>query len=342
VTAIADVASAIPVDNCLGGFAASSEASSCARTMDRYIMVSVVIPTYNRAHLIGRALGSVAAQTRPAEEIIVVDDGSTDGTAEAVAKMAAGVRVLRQEHAGVSAARNRGIAAARGEWIAFLDSDDVWLPRKLERQVDFVGAHPGAEACQTDEIWMRNGVRVNPGRRHHKPSGDIFLASLDLCLVSPSAAMLRRETLARVGGFDAGLAACEDYDLWLRLSVDTPVHLVAEPLVIRYAGHADQLSGRHWGMDRFRVASLARLLAAASLTIERRRAVAAVLARKCEILTAGARRRGRVAEAARYEALARFGRACGATPSGACNPLAPPLAGAAAASPQIAAAPDAR
>ncbi len=305
-------------------------------------MVSVVIPTYNRAHLIGRALRSVTEQTAPAGEIIVVDDSSTDDTADVVAKTGAGVRLLRQEHAGVSAARNRGIAAARGEWIAFLDSDDVWLPRKLERQMEFAAAHPGAEACQTDEIWVRNGVRVNPGRRHQKPSGDIFLASLELCLVSPSAAMLRRTTIERLGGFDPGLAACEDYDLWLRLSLDTPVHLVAEPLVIRYAGHPDQLSRRHWGMDRFRVASLVRLLAVALLTIERRRAVAAVLARKCEILAAGARRRGHVAEAARYEALARFGRACGATPNGACDPFAPAPAAADAAPPEIAAASDAR
>lgn len=271
-------------------------------------MISVVIPTYNRAALLVRALTSVAAQTYGDYEVVVVDDGSTDDTADVVRALQLPVRYLQQAHAGVSAARNRGVGVARGEWIAFLDSDDEWLPDKLARQVAFVGEQGGVEACQTDEIWVRHGVRVNPGRRHRKPTGDIFLPSLELCLVSPSTAMLRRATFERLGGFDEGLPACEDYDLWLRLAVDTPVHLIPEPLAIRYGGHADQLSRRHWGMDRFRVAALARLLAVAPLDAGRRTRVADVLARKCAILAAGSRRRGREAEAARYLTLAAYGR----------------------------------
>lgn len=270
-------------------------------------MISVVIPTYNRASLLVRALTSVAAQTYRDTEVIVVDDGSTDGTAEVVRAIPLSVRYLRQAHAGVSAARNRGVGAARGEWIAFLDSDDEWRAEKLARQVAFIAAHGGLDACQTDEIWIRHGRRVNPGRRHRKPSGDIFLPSLDLCLVSPSAAMLRRSTFERLGGFDEGLPACEDYDLWLRLAVDTPVYLIPEPLVIRHGGHADQLSRRYWGMDRFRVAALARLLAVVPLDAARRARVADVLARKCAILAVGARRRGRSEEAERYLALAAYG-----------------------------------
>jgi glycosyltransferase involved in cell wall biosynthesis len=268
--------------------------------------VSVVIPTHNRAAMVAEAFRSVVAQTFRDVEIIVVDDGSTDDTERALA--AAGFdarsRYLRQEHAGVAAARNRGVAASSGEWIAFLDSDDLWLPEKLARQAAFVAAHPAVAACQTDEIWIRDGVRVNPHRRHLKPSGDIFLRSLELCLVSPSAVLVRRTTFERAGGFDEGLAACEDYDLWLRIAVDTPVHLVREPLVVRRAGHADQLSRRYWGMDRFRVAALSRLVMTAPLDPERRVAALGVLARKCGILAAGARRRGRVAEAERYVALA--------------------------------------
>jgi len=271
-------------------------------------MVSVVIPTHDRATLVVRALRSVAAQTYADHEIVVVDDGSGDETAAAVEATGIPLRYVRQAHAGVSAARNRGVAAARGEWIAFLDSDDVWLPQKLARQMAFVRRRNGIEACQTDEIWIRNGVRVNPGQRHRKPSGDIFAASLELCLVSPSAVMLRRSTFERLGGFDEGLPACEDYDLWLRLAVETPVFLLPERLVTRYGGHADQLSRRHWGLDRFRVAALARLLATAPLSPERRRRAAEVLTRKCAILACGARRRGQDSEVERYLALAEFGR----------------------------------
>jgi GT2 family glycosyltransferase len=269
--------------------------------------VSVVIPTRDRAGMVGRALGSVAAQTRHDHEIIVVDDGSTDDTAAVVRATGIPVRYVRQDHAGVSAARNRGVSVARGAWVAFLDSDDEWLPRKLERQLAFVAEHPHAQCCQTEELWIRDGRRVNPGRRHRKPSGDIFAASLERCLVSPSAVMIRRRTFERLGGFDEGLAACEDYDLWIRLTIDTPVHLIPEPLAVRYAGHADQLSRRHWGMDRFRIAALLRLLATAPLEMPRRCLVAALVARKCRIVATGARRRGRDEEAQRYEALGRWG-----------------------------------
>jgi glycosyltransferase involved in cell wall biosynthesis len=269
-------------------------------------VISVVIPTRNRAAMLSDALRSVAAQTFSDYELIVVDDGSADDTAHVVRSAEISVRYLWQDHSGVSAARNRGVAAARSEWIAFLDSDDLWLPAKLARQMDFVQCHPHAEICQTDEIWIRNGVRVNPCRRHRKPSGDIFCPSLDLCLVSPSAVLMRRATFDRLGGFDEGLPACEDYDLWLRLAVDTPVYLVPERLAVRRAGHSDQLSRRFWGMDRFRVAALSRLLAGAPLDPVRRRRAVDVLTRKCTILAAGARRRGRGAEAARYLAMARW------------------------------------
>jgi glycosyltransferase involved in cell wall biosynthesis len=269
-------------------------------------MISVVVPTHDRAQMLPRALRSVQQQTYTDRELIVVDDGSTDETVRVVRDLGVPVRYLWQSHAGVSAARNRGIAAARGDWVAFLDSDDEWLPTKLARQMACVAVHPEAVACQTDEIWIRNGVRVNPGVRHRKPSGDIFLASLELCLVSPSAVMVRRERLEALGGFDEGLPACEDYDLWLRLAAGASVHLVPELLTVRHGGHADQLSRRHWGMDRFRVAALARLLSTVPLDATRYAHGVSVLVRKCRILGAGARRRGREAEASRYDALAAY------------------------------------
>jgi glycosyltransferase involved in cell wall biosynthesis len=278
--------------------------------------VSVVIPTHNRRTLVLEAIASVRTQCDcPRPEIIVVDDGSTDGTDAAVAEFADSVRYLWQGQRGVAAARNRGAALARGVWLAFLDSDDLWKPRKLAAQLAFHAAHPELSVSQTDEIWFRHGRRVNPRSYHGKPSGDIFFASLHRCLVSPSAVMMRRETFFRLGGFDEGLAVCEDYDLWLRLASRMHVGLVREPLVVKRGGHADQLSRRFWGMDRFRVASLTKLLATQPLDPERRAAARDVLQQKCGILAQGALRRGRYDEAKRYAMLA----AVGSQISAACH-----------------------
>ncbi|HXQ24016.1 MAG TPA: glycosyltransferase family A protein [Candidatus Acidoferrales bacterium] len=272
------------------------------------MLASVIIPTFNRRAMVCEAVVSVCAQKDAAYECIVVDDGSTDGSAEALEReFGARIRVVHSANRGVAAARNLGVAHSRGELLAFLDSDDLWLPGKLAAQVAFFAAHPEAQICQTDEIWMRHGVRVNPCAHHRKPSGDIFAASLRLCLVSPSAGMLRRRSFTRNGGFDEGLPACEDYDLWLRIARDTPVWLIDRPLVIKRGGHADQLSRRFWGMDRFRVAALVRLLAEGHLTAAQRIATIGVLGEKCAILVQGATRRGRLDEAERYRALAADG-----------------------------------
>jgi glycosyltransferase involved in cell wall biosynthesis len=254
--------------------------------------------------MVREAIDSVLAQRGADFELIVVDDGSTDGTAAALAGLRGRIRLLTTGNRGVSAARNFGVAAGRGELIAFLDSDDRWLPGKLAAQVAFMREHPEVEICQTDEIWIRNGRRVNPCERHRKPEGSIFERSLELCLVSPSAVMMRRRLFDRLGGFDESLPACEDYDLWLRITCETEVRLLRRPLVIKRGGHADQLSRRYWGMDRFRVASIARLLAGDRLDEDRRAAARSVLDRKCEILANGAARRGRDDEATRYRQLA--------------------------------------
>ncbi len=268
------------------------------------VEVSVIIPTFNRRSLVEEAVASALAQRQVAIEIIVVDDESTDGTAEAVAAFGAPVRLVRQLHGGVAAARNAGARVAGGAWLAFLDSDDLWYPNKLARQLAFHRQHPGLRASQTGEIWIRNGVRVNPCRHHAKPSGDIFAASVQRCVVSPSALLIARALFEQLGGFDESLEVCEDYELWLRLSSREPVGLLSEPLVIKRGGHADQLSRRHWGMDRFRAAALAKLLAAGTLAAEQRILASAGLREKCAILALGARRRAREAEAARYLALA--------------------------------------
>ena len=267
--------------------------------------LSVVVPAHNRAWCLAEALDSVLAQDVAGVELIVVDDGSTDGTPQLLAGYGDALRVLRQENRGVSAARNAGIAAAQGEILAFLDSDDVWLPGKLQAQIDFFAAHPEALICQTEELWVKNGRRVNPGRRHRKRGGMIFEASLELCLVSPSAVMIRRELFERVGHFDEGLPACEDYDLWLRVSRRFPVHLIEAALIVKRGGHPDQLY-RGWGLDRYRIASILKLLEGGDLTDGQRRAAVHVLRRKCAVYAGGCRKRGRVSEAERYEGLMRM------------------------------------
>lgn len=257
--------------------------------------VSVIIPTYNRRDFIREALASVLAQTFQDFELIVVDDGSTDGTEEIVQEFPC-TRYVFQENQGVSAARNVGAALSQGELIAFLDSDDFWQPEKLAAQIAFFAARPEARICQTEEMWLRNGVRVNPRNKHRKPSGDIFAASLHLCLVSPSAVMLRRELFEQIGGFDEKLPACEDYDLWLRIAACEPVHLIEEPLVIKRGGHVDQLSRRFWGMDRFRIAALCKVLDSGRLSPEQRRQAEEALRTKCAILAQGAQKRGKGGE----------------------------------------------
>ncbi len=256
--------------------------------------VSVVIPTHDRRDLVGRAIDSVLGQSLPPAEVIVVDDGSGDGTADWLQRAYPQVRLLAlSQNRGVSHARNRGIEAAGGDWIAFLDSDDEWLPDKLAAQREALSGDPGARFCHTDERWVRNGVRVNPRHRHRKRGGRIFSACLPMCVVSPSSVLMHRTLFDEVGLFDESLPACEDYDLWLRICLRHPALLVDRPLLVKYGGHADQLSRRHWGMDRFRVLALEKLLAGDLANDAERAEVEAVLVEKLRILAAGAARRGR-------------------------------------------------
>ena len=234
----------------------------------------------------------------------MVDDGSTDGT-PALMRQFPEVRVHRwEENRGVSSARNWGIQMARGEWICFLDSDDRWVENKLQVQVDWMQAHPECPTCYTDEIWIRNGVRVNPKNKHRKYSGDIFQHCLPLCIISPSSILMRASVLEATGGFDADLAACEDYDLWLRLTSRYPVEFIPEKLIIKTGGHADQLSQKFRGMDRFRVYALEKILKQDVLSPQQRTWVLETLIEKCSILHMGYSNRGKQEEARIYEQAA--------------------------------------
>ena len=202
--------------------------------------VSVIIPTFNRAAPLMRALNSVAEQTCAPLEVIAIDDGSTDNTAERIEQHFPHVRYFKQTNQGVSAARNTGIELAKGDWIALLDSDDEWLPGKLETQLAQLSQQREVLICHTEEIWIRNGVRVNQMKKHAKAGGWIFQHCLPMCAMSPSSIVIHRRVFDDVGVFDETLPACEDYDLWLRTTCRYPVLFIDKPLIRKYGGHDDQ------------------------------------------------------------------------------------------------------
>jgi glycosyltransferase involved in cell wall biosynthesis len=254
------------------------------------MQVSVIIPTYNRVQTLSRAIDSVLNQKSPVDEIIIVDDGSTDDTANQISRNYPNVKLIRQSNLGVSAARNAGIKQAGFEWIALLDSDDTWMPEKISAIQQAQQAQPDILLFHSEEIWIRNGVRVNPMNKHRKSGGWIFEHCLPLCVISPSAAVVHQSLLQSVSYFDETLPACEDYDLWLKICHQFPVAFLDRPLITKYGGHDDQLSGQFWGMDRFRIRSLERLLEQQQLTRQQYFAAESMLTQKLNILLNGAKK----------------------------------------------------
>lgn len=262
--------------------------------------VSVIIPTYNRADFISECVQSVLAQTLPAREVIIVDDGSTDATYNilndlgfnSISTSKTVLRYIFQKNQGVSSARNLGIKEAKSEYIALLDSDDLWLKGKLDRQlIAFRNDIKNRRLCHTDEIWVRNGIRVNQHKKHKKSGGNVFQSCLKLCCISPSSTMLHRSVFEDYGFFDEDLPACEDYDFWLRYSSKEEVIFINEPLIIKKGGHSDQLSGVHWGMDRFRIYALEKILNEPNLKLDYRIAAIREVILKMEILINGSQKR---------------------------------------------------
>lgn len=256
--------------------------------------ISVVIPSYNRETELVRALQSVSAQTYPVHEIIVIDDGSTDDTATLIKSHFPAVTYQRIEQSGVSVARNKGIENCTGNWIALLDSDDEWLPDKLSKQIQALQCNPEYILCHTDEIWIRNGNRVNPMNKYRKQGGFIYQHCLPVCAISPSSVLIKKTVFEEVGLFDPLLPVCEDYDFWLRVCSRYPALFVDELLLKKYGGHRDQLSTKHWGMDRFRIAALSKILESNILTNTDAIATRKILLEKCDILIAGAEKRGNI------------------------------------------------
>lgn len=266
------------------------------------IETSIIIPTFNRLAFLKEAVSSIFEQTHQKFEVLVVDDGSTDGTKEFIQNLDDRIAYLWQENLGPGAARNHGIREAQGKYVTFLDSDDLWLKDKLKVQIDFMESNPEALICYTDEIWIRCGRRVNPKKKHRKHGGWIFEHCLPLCIVSPSSVLMKAEFFHQVGVFDEGLPACEDYDLWLRASLKFPFHFIPQPLIVKRGGRPDQLSAQ-WGLDRYRVQALLKLLAQEDLRESQQSLVQEKVVEKCGILEQGFSKRGKKAETDTYRRL---------------------------------------
>ncbi len=265
--------------------------------------ITVIIPVYNRAHCIGACLQSVLKQTLAPQEIIVVDDASKDDLATALKPFRQQITLIQNEkNKGVSHARNLGIQRAKTPWVAFLDSDDLWQPEKLANQWAFHRRYPFYQISQNGEMWIRNGVRVNPKQYHAKPKGWIWSFCLHRCLISPSAVMINKKLLAQVGLFDESLPACEDYELWLRITRDYVVGLVDDLTVVKYGGHDDQLSRRYTAMDQFRVQALLKALDNEK-NPEFQTALIAMIRKKATILLKGYKKRQNQEEVKKYERL---------------------------------------
>ncbi len=243
------------------------------------MQVSVIIPTCNRPKFAAEAIASVKAQTYKALEIIVIEDAKGRGPAWT---------------------RNQGVAKAKGRYIAFLDSDDLWDRRKLQKQIEFLRDNPEFKICYTNERWIRDGEHLNQMKKHQKYHGWIFEKCLPLCIISASSILMEREVFYDLGGFDESLPVCEDYDLWLRMALKYPIAFLDEKLIVKRGGHPDQLSRKYWGMDRFRIHALQKLLHM-DLSHEQKKLVMNELRKKCEVLIAGSWKRGKYFRWLRYK-----------------------------------------
>ena len=257
-------------------------------------MISAIIPTYNRAWCVREAVDSVLAQRGAELECIVVDDGSTDGTRETLQGLP--IRYIRQSNRGPAAARNVGIAEAKGEFLAFLDSDDLWRRDKCAAQARHLREQPEVLLVHCNERWIRRGRHLNQGKRHARGGGDQFERSLELCCISPSAVAARRELFDRVGLFDESFPVCEDYEFWLRVTARHPVGFLPEVLVTKRGGHADQLSRRVEHLDFWRIKAIGSILAAGALKEAQAAAARRELDKKVRVYKNGLLKRGKVKE----------------------------------------------
>ena len=262
--------------------------------------ISVVIPSYNRKDFLKRSIDSAINQTKKPLEIIVVDDGSTDGTETMIKSDYDFVKFIKQKNKGVSAARNIGIKVSIGEWICFLDSDDEWKKDKLEKQINAMKSNPGYKFFHSNEIWIKNGLRINQKKKHKKYGGDIFDKCLDMCRISPSSVMINKTVFDEVGNFNEDLVVCEDYELWLRICDKYKVFFIDEPLIIKYGGHQGQLSYSIESIENHRIKAL-EYLTLENLNRKNKRHAIQMLLSKLNIYLKGLVKRRKNDEIAVYE-----------------------------------------
>ena len=254
--------------------------------------ISIIIPTLNRIKYLPRALDSALNQTYKASEIIVVDNGSSDGTLELLKEKYPLIRLLEEKKVGVSAARNKGIISSNFDWVALLDSDDAWDIRKLEIQKNALqSSSKNYKLVHTEEIWMKNNIKINQMKKHQKFGGYIFEKCLPLCCISPSSVLMQKSIFNQVGYFDENLPVCEDYDLWLKICSKERVLFIDQKLTLKYGGHKDQLSKSYWGMDRFRIKSIENLVLNCDLKSYQKHMAINTLIKKLKIIINGAYKR---------------------------------------------------
>ena len=264
--------------------------------------ISIVIPTFNRIGSLPRALDSALNQTYQPSEIIVVDNGSSDGTTKLLRERYPSIRLLIEKKLGVSTARNKGIRHSKFQWIALLDSDDAWDKTKLEKQKNALASSQNHfRLVHTDEIWIRNGNKFNQMKKHQKFGGDIFNNCLSLCCISPSSVLINKNIFKEVGYFDESLPVCEDYDLWLKICSQEKILFINQKLTLKYGGHKDQLSKTYWGMDRFRIKSLENLILNYKLKPDQKINAIKTIVKKLKIIVNGAYKRNNSSIINKYE-----------------------------------------
>jgi glycosyltransferase involved in cell wall biosynthesis len=255
--------------------------------------ISIIIPTFNRIDTLPRAISSVLAQEYKQWELLIIDDGSTDNTLAWLQEFKQKsdfknqIKIITTKNNGVSAARNRAVMESNFDWISFLDSDDEWLPKKLNLQSELMEKF---SIIHGEEIWIRNGVRVNPMKKHKKSGGRIFLKCIPLCCISPSTVLMQKELFNKFGGFRKDFPVCEDYDLWLKICAEYEIGFVESPVIKKYGGHEDQLSRKYFAMDYWRVKSLWDCLHSSTVSGEDKVQVEVTLTKKIKVLLKGSQK----------------------------------------------------
>ena len=257
-------------------------------------LISVIIPTLNRANLLERALRSVVNQTFPPDEIIVVDNGSTDDTKNMIKDNFQNIKYYFLSDKGVSKARNLGIKNSNCEWVSFLDSDDEWHRKKLEKQINFIKYNSKCKFVHSNEVWLRNGIHLNQLKKHKKKGGNIFKNCLKMCCISPSSVILKKNIFYDYGFFDESFQVCEDYEMWLRISAKEEICFLEDKLLIKHGGHKDQLSKKFWGMDRFRVYAIEKNLLNNNFSEYQNGLAKFFLLQKLEVIINGAKKRNNI------------------------------------------------